>query len=148
MLKKLMQKKDVKNILLIEDDYLDVESVRRTLRKLNVPHNLYVAHNGVDGLAILTSTHETIQIDPPDLILLDINMPKMNGLEFLKIIKSYYSLKNIPIFIITTSDEDYDRISMEMLGITGYIIKPLDFKNPSSHHAFTLLEELMKRKEN
>jgi CheY-like chemotaxis protein len=137
-----MEKKEPKNILLIEDDYLDVESVKRALKKLNIPHHLHVAHNGVDGLAILTGTHPTIKTEQPDVILLDINMPKMNGAEFIRIIKSYYSLKSIPIYIITTSDEDYDRISLEALGINGYIIKPLDFKNPESHHTLALLKEL------
>jgi CheY-like chemotaxis protein len=129
----------MKTILLIEDDYLDVESVKRTFKKSNIDHALYVAHNGVDALNMLTRDENKIV---PDVILLDINMPKMNGLEFLQIVKNYYSLKSIQIFIITTSSEEYDKISAEHLGISGYILKPLDLKNASHPDVVRLLSEL------
>lgn len=119
-----------KNILLIEDDYLDVISVKRALAKLKVDHTLYVAHNGVDALSILMGTSEGESKGEkvhPDIILLDMNMPKMNGLEFLKIIKKYYSLSNIKVFVMTTSAEEYDKTESKKLGISGYILKPLDF---------------------
>ncbi|HEX8515084.1 MAG TPA: response regulator [Bacteroidia bacterium] len=116
-------------ILLVEDDYLDVESIRRSLKKNHINHTLHVAHNGVDAIEMLTSEENKIQ---PDVILLDINMPKMNGLEFLGIVKSYYSLKNIKIFIITTSGEEYDKMAAQNLGVTGYILKPLNLKNSKS----------------
>ncbi len=134
----------MKKILLIDDDYLDVESVKRVLKKLNAPHELFVAHNGVDGLAMLTgNTPERVKI-VPDIILLDINMPKMNGIEFLGIIKSYYSLNSIKTFILTTSSEDYDKIASENLGVHGYILKPLNFKDKASQDALKLLEEIMR----
>lgn len=76
----------MKEILLIEDDYVDVESIKRTLKKLQIQHNLHIAHNGVDALAMLTGSAEGAKVIP-DIILLDINMPKMNGIEFLGIIK-------------------------------------------------------------
>ena len=115
-----------KTILLIEDDYLDVTSVKRSLTKLNVDHTLHVAHNGEEALAILNGTEGEGKV-LPDIILLDINMPKMNGIEFLQIIKNYLSLKNIKVFIMTTSSEEYDRIAVENLGVAGYILKPLNF---------------------
>jgi CheY-like chemotaxis protein len=115
-------------ILLIEDDYLDVESVKRTLTKAKVKFTLHVAHNGVDALAILNG--EKGEKILPDIILLDINMPKMNGLEFLRIIKNYYSLNSIKTFIMTTSGEEYDKFTAKSLGVTGYIIKPLAFDLP------------------
>jgi CheY-like chemotaxis protein len=126
-------------ILLVEDDYVDVESIRRTLRKGNINHTLHVAHNGVDALAMLTTDKNKIT---PDIILLDINMPKMNGIEFLGIIKNYYSLKNIKIFIITTSAEEYDKIATQNLGVAGYILKPLNFKDRASADTLKLMEEL------
>lgn len=129
----------MKTILLIEDDYLDVESVKRTFKKSNIDHALHVAHNGVDALNMLTRDENKVT---PDIILLDINMPKMNGLEFLQIIKNYYSLKNIKIFVITTSSEEYDKISAEHLGISGYILKPLDLKNTLYPDVMKLLNEL------
>lgn len=126
-------------ILLVEDDYLDVESVKRALKKSNIPHTLHVAHNGVDAIDMLTKDEKRIT---PDIILLDINMPKMNGIEFLGIIKSYYSLKNIKIFVITTSAEEYDKMATSNLGISGYILKPLDLKNTKSGDTDKLLSAL------
>ena len=135
-----------KTILLIEDDYLDVTSVKRALKKLNVNHTLHVAHNGVDALAILNgNSPDEIKV-LPDIILLDINMPKMNGLEFLRIIKNYFSLNSIKIFIMTTSSDEYDKIAAQNLGVTGYILKPLDFdnkKNGSSLDTMNLMTELV-----
>lgn len=130
----------MKNILLVEDDYLDVESVKRALKKLNFEHNLYVAHNGVEALGMLTSEHNKIV---PDIILLDLNMPKMNGMEILAIIKSYFSLNSIKIFILTTSDEEYEKISAQNLGVTGYIIKPLNFGPKDSGDTSILKNELL-----
>lgn len=133
-----------KKILLIDDDYLDVESVKRVLKKLNVPHELFVAHNGVDGLAMLTGNSPDAVKITPDIIILDINMPKMNGIELLGIIKSYYSLNSIKTFILTTSSEDYDKIASENLGVHGYILKPLTFNDKASKDALKLLEEIMR----
>ncbi len=116
-----------KTILLIEDDYLDVKSVKRTLDKLKVDHELHVAHNGVDALALLNGNSPGGLKLLPDVILLDLNMPKMSGIEFLGIIKNYYSLKNIKIFVMTTSAEEYDVVTTQNLGVSGYILKPLDF---------------------
>jgi CheY-like chemotaxis protein len=130
----------MKTILLIEDDYLDVESIRRTFTKMKLEHYLYVAHNGVDALEMLTSEDKKIN---PDLILLDINMPKMNGLEFLRIIKNYSRLKNIEIFILTTSEEEYDKSTTEHLGISGYILKPLKFSENTVGDAGKLLAFLL-----
>lgn len=131
-----------KTILLIEDDYLDVESVKRSLKKLGVDHTLLVAHNGVDGLGILTGNATGAKVIP-DVILLDINMPKMNGLELLRIIKSYYSLNTIKIFMITTSSEEYDRMASQNAGVDGYIIKPLDFSNSQPGDSLKHLKELL-----
>ena len=138
-----------KNILLIEDDYLDVTSVKRALAKLKVDHTLHVAHNGVDALSILMGSNPATgaaQKIQPDVILLDINMPKMNGLEFLNIIKKYYSLSNIKVFVMTTSAEEYDRNEAQRMGISGYILKPLDFEKPrhdESVKAISALKEAL-----
>lgn len=137
----------MKTILLIEDDYLDVTSVKRELSKLNIKYELHVAHNGVDALALLNGNSPSGVKVVPDVMLLDMNMPKMNGLEFLRIIKNYYSLKNIKVFITTTSSEEYDKVSAKGLGVAGYILKPLDFgakkKNESSDGIALLKEELL-----
>jgi CheY-like chemotaxis protein len=113
-----------KNILLVEDDELDVISVQRTLKKLDTEYNLQVAHNGKEALTILTNHEDAVL---PDIVLLDLNMPKMNGIEFLKIIRQNEKLKNLQVFIMTTSSETSDRAVAEQLGVSGYIIKPLGY---------------------
>jgi CheY-like chemotaxis protein len=129
----------MKTILLIEDDYLDVESVKRALKKADIPHILHVSHNGADALNLLTSNENKIV---PDIILLDINLPKMSGLEFLQIVRSYAGLKNILIFIITTSSEEYDKISAQHFDVAGYILKPLNFTNSNNPDVRKLLAAL------
>ena len=113
-------------ILLVEDDELDVISVERSLRKLDIQFELHTAHNGKDALTLLTQSVNNIT---PDVILLDLNMPKMNGIEFLKIIRKDDVFKNIKVFVMTTSTEIIDRNITEQLGISGYIIKPLNYDN-------------------
>ncbi len=133
---------ETKTILLVEDDYLDIESVKRALKKKGIPHVLHIAHNGVDALAMLTGNFNNYNEFVPDIILLDINMPKMNGIEFLRIVKNYYSLKNIKTFIVTTSSEDYEVLSAQSLGVVGYIIKPLNFAEKRKDDVEKLLIEL------
>lgn len=125
------------NILLIEDDELDTISVERSLKKLEIKYLLHTAYNGLEALQKLRNTENPLV---PDVILLDINMPKMNGIEFLKILRTDENLKDLKVFIMTTSSESSDRITAEKLGISGYIIKPLNYtdntKRPDSMDAF------------
>jgi len=116
------------SILLVEDDELDIISVQRSLKKLGSEYELYTAFNGKDALAMLTESNPTLT---PDVILLDLNMPKMNGIEFLSILRSDERLKSIRVFIMTTSTESTDRIATSKLGISGYIIKPLNYTDNS-----------------
>jgi CheY-like chemotaxis protein len=111
-------------ILLIEDDELDVISVQRTLKKLDIEYILYTAYNGKEAIAMLNDEKTPVS---PDVILLDLNMPKMNGIEFLKIIRTDDRFKNIKIFVMTTSAEIIDRKITEHLGVSDYIIKPLSY---------------------
>ncbi len=113
-------------ILLVEDDELDIISVQRTLKKLDIAYELHTAYNGKDALDLLTGQDRSIA---PDVILLDLNMPKMNGIEFLKVIRNDEKLRSIKVFIMTTSAETIDRATTEQLGISGYIIKPLNYKD-------------------
>jgi len=119
-------------ILLIEDDELDVISVQRSLKKLDRDYELYTAYNGIEALEILRGSDNHPQMAPlPDVILLDLNMPKMNGIEFLKIMRADERLKDIKVFVMTTSGEEADRRTTEQLGISGYLIKPLNFNDNS-----------------
>lgn len=115
-------------ILLVEDDELDVISVQRSLKKLEHPFELHTAYNGKEALEMLTQNNADVT---PDVILLDLNMPKMNGIEFLKCLRKDSRLKDIKVFIMTTSSESSDRLSAEEMGISGYIIKPLNYNDNS-----------------
>lgn len=111
-------------ILLVEDDELDIISVERSLKKLESEYVLYSAYNGIEALKMLRDTNLGLV---PDVILLDINMPRMNGIEFLKVLREDKNLKDLKVFIMTTSSEGDDRLEAEKLGISGYIIKPLNY---------------------
>jgi CheY-like chemotaxis protein len=138
------------NVLLVEDDYLDAMAVQRVFSKANIPHKLTVARNGKEALEMLHSRSAVGADSPPDIILLDINMPKMNGLEFLRELRSDSdpNLRQAKVFIMTTSGEETERHEAQRLGITGYIIKPLSFDNfestKSSMDSFNLLCDLLK----
>jgi CheY-like chemotaxis protein len=119
-----------KVILLIEDDELDVISVQRSLNKLDAAYELHTAYNGIEALELLQGKANKVAMKPlPDIILLDINMPKMSGIEFLKILRSDDKFKYIKVFIMTTSGEERDRNVTQALGISGYLIKPLNFND-------------------
>jgi CheY-like chemotaxis protein len=112
-----------KAILLVEDDSVDVMTVRRALKDVEVTNPLHVVGNGEEALAFLGDESNT----QPCLILLDINMPRMNGLEFLKIAKQEEVFKRIPVVVLTTSKADCDRFKSFDLGIAGYMVKPVDY---------------------
>lgn len=111
------------SILLVEDDLVDVMSVQRSLRELGTPNPLHHATDGEKALEFLRDTSKA----RPGLILLDLNMPKMNGVEFLAIIKKDPELKMIPVVVLTTSREDADRIATFEHSVAGFMIKPVDF---------------------
>ena len=113
-----------KKILLVEDDKIDVMTVKRALREINVTNSVEVAGNGEEGLEILRSSAK----DKPCIILLDLNMPRMNGMEFLHHIKSMDEFKRIPVVVLTTSKEERDKIESFNLGVAGYMAKPVDYQ--------------------
>ncbi len=111
------------SILLVEDDVVDVMSVKRALRELNSNSALNVAGNGEEALARLRKPEQPL----PGIILLDINMPRMNGLDFLKILKADDRLRRIPVVVLTTSKEEKDRLESFNLSVAGYMIKPVEY---------------------
>jgi CheY-like chemotaxis protein len=115
-------------ILLVEDDELDVISVQRSLTRVGVDYELQTAYNGKEAISLLTDKQST---NLPDVILLDLNMPKMNGIEFLAALRSVPDLKHIKVFVMTTSADTADRAATEELEIAGYIIKPLSYNDNS-----------------
>jgi len=116
--------KNNRSILLVEDDVVDMMSVKRALKDIKVTNPLIHVENGVDALEYLKS-HENEQ---PAIILLDLNMPKMNGLEFLTIMKKDDHLKRIPVIVLTTSQGELDKVQSFDLGVAGYMIKPVDYQ--------------------
>ena len=111
------------SILLVEDDVVDVMSVRRALRELNSNTTLSVAGNGEEALVYLRNLEHPL----PGIILLDLNMPRMNGIDVLKILKNDERLRRIPVVILTTSKEEKDRLESFNLSVAGYMIKPVDY---------------------
>lgn len=131
------------NILLIEDDTLDRMEVQRTLDKKNILYRLKIARNGEEGVALLNEKESPIFTGKPDLILLDLNMPKMNGVEFLQKIRANNDLRDTKVFVLTTSEEKEDKTMAAALGVSGFITKPLKLESPSSLDAFNLMIDLM-----
>ena len=115
-----MQKSKLK-ILLVEDDRIEIIKLKKSIPKEFDNYTLTLANNGSEAFSILEK-------DVPDIILLDLNMPDTNGIEFLKIIKSNEDLKHIPVIILTTSNHNKDIKECYKLGIAGYIIKPLKYE--------------------
>ena len=112
------------NILLIEDDMIEVMKLNRTISKLELPHKIVEANNGEEALKVLQNKDEL-----PDIILLDLNMPKLNGIEFLNILKNDEVLKYIPTIILTTSNNQKDLLECYRIGIAGYVLKPLKYED-------------------
>lgn len=110
-------------VLLVEDDHVDVLIIRRVFRDLSLPYPLAVTSDGEAALEYLLSPGRTL----PGLIFLDLNMPRMNGLEFLAAIKQHPDLKSIPVVILTTSDHEEDRRQAMELSADAYLIKTLDY---------------------
>ncbi len=116
------------NILLVEDDEVDVMNVQRAFKKNNITNPLYIAGNGMEALLMLRGNSNQYSIPRERrLILLDLNMPKMNGIEFLRELRADLELKPIPVIVLTTSNEDRDKVEAYNLNVAGYILKPVTF---------------------
>ncbi|MES2779149.1 MAG: response regulator [Bacteroidota bacterium] len=109
------------NILLVDDDIVDIMNMKRAFAKKGFQHPLYIAHNGDEAMQML----EQQLIPVPHVILLDLNMPKMGGVEFLEIIRKHPAYKHIHVVVLTTSDEDADKFKAHRHNISSYLIKPL-----------------------
>lgn len=110
-------------IMLVEDDTVDVMTVKRALKDINVANHLIVASDGEEALTYLRDERNK----RPGIILLDLNMPRMNGIEFLTAAKKNGVLKSIPVVVLTTSREEQDKVDSFDLGVAGYIVKPVDY---------------------
>jgi len=113
-----------KPILLVEDDRVDAMTVKRALKEIRVTNHLDIVGDGEEALIFLRNPEN----EKPGIILLDLNMPKMNGIEFLKIAKKDETLKRIPVVILTTSKAERDKVDSFDLGVAGYMLKPVDYQ--------------------
>lgn len=111
------------NILLIEDDTIEVMKFKRAVTGYNSNYNIQEANNGEEALELLK-----VKDKLPDIILLDLNMPKINGIEFLKILKADSRLRYIPTIILTTSNNQRDLLECFKIGVAGYVLKPLKYE--------------------
>jgi CheY-like chemotaxis protein len=115
------------NILLVDDDEVDVMTVKRAFSKANITNKLYVATDGIEALTLLRSDGIP---QARRLVLLDLNMPRMSGIEVLREIRADPALQAITVVVLTTSNEDRDRVEAYQLNVAGYLLKPVTF------HAF------------
>jgi CheY-like chemotaxis protein len=117
------------NILLVEDDEVDVMNVKRAFQKNNLTNPIFHAGNGIEALQMLRGETGKEQIPMPRIILLDLNMPRMGGIEFLHELRKDEILKNISVFVMSTSNEDKDKVDAYNLNVAGYILKPLSMES-------------------
>jgi CheY-like chemotaxis protein len=115
------------HILLVDDDEVDVMNVQRAFKKNNILNPLYVAHNGLEALRVLRGKGESQMPESRRLVLLDLNMPKMNGMEFLRELRADPALRPTTVVVLTTSDDDRDKVEAYQLNVAGYILKPVTF---------------------
>jgi chemotaxis family two-component system response regulator Rcp1 len=115
-------------ILLVEDNPGDVRLTREALRDAKVRNNMMVASDGVEALAYLRQEGQYAGTTRPDMILLDLNLPRINGFEVLDAIKEDAELKRIPVIILTTSQEEQDIIRSYNLYANAYVTKPVDLQ--------------------
>ena len=114
------------NILLVEDDEVDVMNVRRAFQKGKITNPLHVAQNGLEALELLRSGTFPRE---RRLVLLDLNMPKMNGIEFLRAVRSDPDLSTLSVVVLTTSADERDKVEAWKLNVAGYLLKPVTFTN-------------------
>jgi CheY-like chemotaxis protein len=114
------------NILLVEDDQVDVMNVKRAFDKNRITNPLFVANDGLEALRMLRSGEVPQE---RRIILLDLNMPKMTGIEFLRELRADPGLHLTPVVVLSTSNDERDKINAYDLNVAGYLLKPVTFVN-------------------
>lgn len=121
-----------KTILLVEDNPDDVALTIRALKRNNLLNEVIVARDGAEALDLLFGTDTAAPIEMPEIVLLDLNLPRISGLDVLRRIRTEERTKLLPVVVLTTSDEDRDKIESYSLGANSYIAKPVEFEQFSS----------------
>ena len=119
-----MTDKKILHILLVEDDEVDILNVRRAFDKNKITNPLYVAANGIEALNMLREGQVPAS---RRIVLLDLNMPKMNGIDFLRDLRRDLKLRSIPVVVLTTSNAEKDKVEAFDLNVAGYLVKPVTF---------------------
>lgn len=114
------------NILLVEDDEVDVMTVKRAFKNNHIMNPLFVAADGIEALEKLRSSEVP---KGRRLVLLDLNMPRMNGIEFLEELRKDPELAATPVVVLTTSNDDQDKVQAYNMNVAGYLLKPVTFQN-------------------
>jgi len=127
-------------ILLVEDDRVDIMTVQRALKKIDVSNPLYVARTGVEALAMLRGDGVPAIEPVPSLILLDLNLPKMGGVEFLKELRADPVLRSLHVIVLTSSNEPRDRAAAFEYEVDDYIVKPHSFDEFSNAMSIILAD--------
>ncbi|MFW6313526.1 MAG: response regulator [Spirochaetota bacterium] len=120
---------ELRRILVVEDDERDVELIERSLRTGGLANRMDVVHDGLEALDYLLTEGEFVgrTTGEPAAILLDINMPRMGGIELLRHIRSTSALASLPVVFLTSSREEEDLLRAYRLGVNGYVVKPVSF---------------------
>ncbi len=118
---------NVTNILLVEDNPADARLIEEVFKDTNIKNKIHVVKDGVDAMKFLNNENEFFDVPLPDIILLDLNLPRKDGREVLKEVKNNENLKSIPIVILTTSSAKEDVIKTYSNHANCYITKPVDF---------------------
>jgi two-component system, response regulator len=127
-----MKNRNAVDILLVEDNEADAELTLRALRKANLANSIDIVRDGAEAIAYLLPEEEAQgrrEADSPKVILLDLNLPKVNGVEVLRRIRSDDRTRLIPVVVLTSSREERDIVETYRLGVNSYIVKPVDFEN-------------------
>lgn len=117
-------RKPKRPILLVEDDQVDAMTVQRALKGINVTNRLDIVGDGEEALAFLRDPEN----ERPCIILLDLSMPRMTGIEFLQVAKQDEALRRIPVVVLTASTEEQDKVDSFNLSVAGYMVKPVDYQ--------------------
>jgi CheY-like chemotaxis protein len=118
-------------VLLVDDDDGDAKSVQRAFRSARIANPMVRAIDGIDALDILRGSNGKTKLAPPYLLLVDLNMPRMNGIELVEAMRQDHDLRSCIVFVLTTSSRDEDKVAAYDLNVAGYIVKEragLDFQ--------------------
>ncbi len=133
---------DRRPILLVEDDAVDAISIQRAFKEVHCPRSIKIVPNGCEALKFLEDKHN----ERPGIIILDLNLPVMNGVEFLHIIKQDDILRRIPVIVFTSSNEQRDKLATFDLSVAGYLAKPTEhdrfLEKVRAIHTYWSLNEL------